>query len=366
MPTKRIVIAAGGTGGHLFPAQALALGLSKNGHDVLFAGAGLKRNPYLDRNRFPCVEIKSMSPYGGKKRLLKAPWVIGAGVMQSLQFLKKNHCDLVVGFGSFHTFPLLLAAQLKRVPIILFEPNGVMGRVNRFFAKKARCIAVQFKETAFCDAAKQRPVAYPFLEREPEGEGYGYFNLDPSKKTLLIVGGSQGAKRVNQLVLAMTDEMARFKEAWQLIHLVGAHDDPALYEEAYAKQGITACVKPFETRIALAWSIADLAICRSGAGTVAEQMHHAVPALFFPFPYATDDHQRRNAEVVEKLGGGVCLNEKKLDIDAFQAQLRRLFENRGTLQSMHLALKEHAENESPKSFVELIEEYLQTDAITAK
>ncbi len=245
----RTILAVSGTGGHLFPAQALARDLK----DVLFMG------PNLSKNRFFFHEFPSCDITAGR-----TPFKIFKGVWESLKILRKEKPRLVIGFGSYHSLPPLLAALILRIPIALYEPNKIPGRVNRLLSP--------------FNQLKDIPIKVPLFHHQkmPKEEALAYFGLKQGEPTILIFGGSQGAQKLKEVTLP-----------YQLLKL-----------------------DKFEKNMHYAWSAADLVICRSGATSIAEHRHYEVPAIFIPYPYATDDHQTANA--LDCLGAAM-LPESELD-----------------------------------------------------
>jgi len=278
---RKILIAAGGTGGHLFPARQLAEMLQKDS-EILFAGHRIGSSPFFEKEGIAFADIDA---HPLKRGFLKAAW---RGSRQSIRILKEFSPDLVVGFGSYHVFPMLLAAVLLRKKLVLFEANCLLGKVNRLFAPFALFTATQFP----LDLKRSQPV--PMLpwnggaEEISREEALRYYGLHPGRKTILVFGGSQGASFLNG---AAPDALENLP--LQAIHFTGPKEEQAV-RAAYAERQIAACVKPFEPKMQNAYAAADIALCRSGAGTVAELIRHAVPAVLVPYPYATDDHQRKN------------------------------------------------------------------------
>ncbi len=323
---KKILIAAGGTGGHLFPAQALAKEIvsSKKSVQVLFAGAGLATNRYFHREIFSFEEVSSSSPFRGRAaQLLSVCWLILKGVQKSLQILGRFKPDLVVGFGSFHSFPLLVAAVCKRVPILIFESNVIPGRVNRLFSHFSILSCAQFAEAQERLLGPTVEVSMPFWVREQKRaptkeEARSYFGLQPDLFTLLVFGGSQGAASINRVVVEFAALLAKEGHKFQVVHIAGSKNEESVKTAyasyaSYASLDIPVCVKGFEEEMAFAWRAADLVICRSGAATLAELVIFEVPAILIPFPRASEDHQRKNAEFMEKtVKGAVTLLESDL------------------------------------------------------
>lgn len=302
---KRVLIAAGGTGGHLFPAQALAKDLMQEDCEVLFAANGLSSNRNFQKEMFPHREVQASSPYFRKgKSLLSTLVKIQKGIFGSLALLKEFKPDLVIGFGSFYSFPVLIAAIMKRIPIVLFESNSIPGKVNRLFARWAKLTAIQFSETAKHLSGKSVEVKMPIWELEKvdisQEEARRYFSLDPNRETFLAFGGSQGASSINEAFLNTALLMKAQDKDFQVIHFTGDEISALKMKKAYALAGIDSCVKAFETKMPLAWKAASIAVCRAGAATLSELIAFVVPSILIPFPNAADDHQRKNAEVFEK------------------------------------------------------------------
>ncbi len=316
MLRKKVVIAAGGTGGHLFPAQALGEELIQGDVEILFAGAGLATNRYFDRSRFAYQEVSSATLFRGK--IPKAVWGIIKGIKQSFQALRRSKPDLVVGFGSFHAFPVLFAAVCKRIPILLFESNSVPGKVNRLFSRWAVLSAVHFPAAAEALRGKTAEVKMPLWKRgelpADKKAAKDYFSLDPDKLTFLVFGGSQGAVLINQQFCAVAKQLAEAKRSFQVLHLTGNAEQAELASRCYSRLGIQACVKHFEERMSFAWKAADLAVCRAGAATLAELIDDEVPGILIPYPYAADDHQRKNAAFMQTQVGGAVQLENAQDL----------------------------------------------------
>lgn len=359
---KTVLFAVGGTGGHLFPAQALAQELKqkKLEVEVFFAGGHLKSSPYFQNGSFPYQDISSATIFKKNLRsLAKSLMTLGKGIIESYTLLRKLKPSLVVGFGSFHAFPLLLAATLQRVPFILFNPDVAAGKVNRLFSKRALFSAVQFLETEQYIKGAVLPVQMPLLalqkkmptfSKEEARKSYG---LNPNCKTLLVFGGSQGAKAINQVVPEIV-----LKEDFQIIHLAGSEAQAQELISIYKKMGIRFCVKAFEDKMAIAWSAADLAICRAGAMTLAEMLSFEVPAVMIPYPYAYA-HQKKNAQLMEQeIGGGVVIEQSQLSVGKLSETLDQLMVQ-DRLVEMKEHLKEYKQKTASQSLSEWIIEYLK-------
>ncbi|MDE3045552.1 MAG: UDP-N-acetylglucosamine--N-acetylmuramyl-(pentapeptide) pyrophosphoryl-undecaprenol N-acetylglucosamine transferase [Verrucomicrobiota bacterium] len=297
---RKVLIAAGGTGGHLLPAQQLAQLVEEQGSEVLFAGYKLDRSPYFSRDRFRFREIAS-APL--KKRKTTLARKLLQGFFQALWLLLRERPHVIVGFGSYHVAPVLFAAALLRKKIILYEPNRILGKVNRLLVPFAQKIAVQFPLDSH---PKFVPISlFPWIRAQPleKEAACRELGLDPKRRVLLIFGGSQGASFLNETM----PEVVRQLGEVQVIHLAGSDEAANSVRELYAKANVSAVVKGFESKMHVAYSAADFAVCRSGAGTIGELLYFQLPALLIPYPYAADDHQQHNAEFLTSLGGCVTL-----------------------------------------------------------
>ncbi len=346
---RKVVIAAGGTGGHLFPAQRLAAAFQGEGVEVLFVGGGLDATPFFDRSRHSYHAIEAY-PWKGAApgQIWKLLHKNLKGVLQSLRILKKASPHAVIGFGSYHTLPLMAAARTLRKPLFLYEANSVPGKVVSWFSDYAEVVAGQFPGL---DEILKRDVqqiamsgkfrrASLLEQKEASLHAYGL----PVAKTVLISGGSQGAEAVNNLAC---DAVCSTKGAWQAVHLVGKNADVEAYTRRYRAAGVKAVVKPFEEKMEQAWSCADLFMGRSGAGTIAEIVQTCTPALLIPYPYASDGHQEHNARFIYDIGGGRVMLQK----DASVASIATVMENM-PLEISRKALEKYLEQQHSLSLEE--------------
>ncbi len=342
--SKKIVFAAGGTGGHLFPAQALADQLLKQRPDLdlLFAGAKLGDNPYFDRSKFAYLDILSTTPFrGGILSRFKAFGILLGGIQKSLQMLREQKPDMVIGFGSFHAFPILCAAALKGIPIVLFESNAIPGKVIRLFSKRAKFTGIFFPQAKDYLKGNTVEVGIPQKNSQPLGltqcDARHLFNLDADRLTILVFGGSQGAKGINNHLLDLIPLLCQNQLSFQLIHLTGSKDTTDAMTALCKKWGIPHYIKDFEPQMAVALCAADIAICRSGAMTVSELLHYEVPAILIPYPFAADQHQLKNALFFEKeVGGGQHFEEAALSPKQLMQAMLPLLSRKETIKkSIH-------------------------------
>jgi UDP-N-acetylglucosamine--N-acetylmuramyl-(pentapeptide) pyrophosphoryl-undecaprenol N-acetylglucosamine transferase len=311
----RIVIAAGGTGGHLYPGIAVARRFAARcpGTDVLFVGhrGGLEER-LLPREGFQLVTV-TVRALQGQSRLaqVRAIGALGLGTLQALRLLWRVHPHLVVGAGGYVMGPVVLAATLLRVPRVLMEQNLVPGLTVRSLARFAQLVFVSFPESAaYLPGRSVEYTGTPVREeicqvgvtepRETDGELH-----------LLVFGGSQGAHRLNQAMMQAAPWLAAHQPRLCLVHQTGLAD-AAVVTQAYAQAGLQAEVLPFLHDMAERYRWADLVLCRAGASTLAELTTCGKPAILVPYPYAADDHQRHNAMALQRQGAAQVILDAEL------------------------------------------------------
>lgn len=361
---KNVLICAGGTGGHVFPAQALAqqFAREKDRFNILFAGGNLQSNPYFKQESFPFREISSGK--FNKRRLLHSIWELRKtlkGFFQSLKLIKEFQPDVVVGFGSYYTFPLLLAAKFMRVPIVLHEGNAVPGTVNKLFSKAAKVTGVLFPETQRFLKGRTVEVGMPL--RSGYTKNFGsvlkakeYFGLDADKVTFLVFGGSQGALVINTHFCGALIELADRTRNFQVIHFTGDAVVSKEVAKVYESIGIDYCVKEFEEQMDQAYLASDLVISRAGAATIAELVEYELPSILIPYPYATDDHQTKNASIMEqKIKGSITVAQDKLNAEQLSNIIFSLFKgDRSKLKQLHENIRKHKGKAIEKDLKSLI------------
>jgi UDP-N-acetylglucosamine--N-acetylmuramyl-(pentapeptide) pyrophosphoryl-undecaprenol N-acetylglucosamine transferase len=310
----RAILAGGGTGGHVIPALAIANELKKRyGAEVLFIGTarGIE-NRLVPAAGYPLqlVRVGALKNVSLMTRA-KTAFDLPRAVWDASRMLSEFAPDVVIGVGGYASGPAMLAAVVKHIPTLAFEPNVVPGFANRVVARFVSGAAVHFEQTAkyFRQAEVTGvPVRQAFFEIAA---------LDMSKEragvpTLLVFGGSQGAHAINEAMIRCLPELQRQAPGMHIIHQTGERDyDDAL--AAYASLGECAEVFKFIEDMPAAFARADLVVCRSGASTVAEITAAGKPAIFVPFPRAADDHQRVNAEALAGSGAAVVVEESKLE-----------------------------------------------------
>ncbi len=313
---KKILIASGGTGGHLYPSLVLAHYLKKNGAEIyLTLGINPNRKKLLtfpeDIKEIP-YEIIPAAPLQNIKSLIhnfnafKISW----------KLLDTFHPQGVIGFGSYATFPMLLAAYLKGIPVVLHEQNLIPGIANRIASIFAKKVAISFPDTGLYFS--QKSVLVGNLVRS---EMFQRTNKNKEFITLLVFGGSSGAKKLNELILDIVSDLEPYKNKIEIIHVTGSKQDAELIRMRLTNLGIKNSVVEYAQEISKCYQKADLVLCRSGASTITELIATEIPAILIPYPHATSNHQFKNAMILSKLGAAIVLQE---DIPDLKKQLTEL------------------------------------------
>ena len=326
----RILIAGGGTGGHVIPALAIARELkARYNAEVLFVGTARgMENRLVPQAGFGLMRVK----VGALKNVslatrLRTVFDLPRAVVDSRKIINVFNPDVVVGVGGYASGPAMAAAILMHIPTLAFEPNYVPGFANKIVGHRVSAAAVHFEQTQkfFHNA---QVVGVPVRAE--------FFKVAAAAKhppTLLIFGGSQGARAINQAMVAAAPEVLRQIPSLRIIHQTGEREYNDVLA-AYERAGVTAEVSAFIDDMPAAFALADLLLCRSGASTVAEATAAGKPAIFVPFPQAADDHQRRNAEAIAQGGAAVLVPQAELTPERLAQVVTELFANPKRLKEM--------------------------------
>ena len=317
----KVILAGGGTGGHFFPLIALARNLIEKNIDVLILGR--KRNweeKYCLDYKLPFKGI-STGKRTGKLSLqnLMAMLKSELGFFETLKFFRKFSPEIVVGTGGYVSAPVMAAGFFARCPLLIHEQNISPGLTTRVFAPLAKEITVTFEETAgyFSKRIKKKifvtgcPLGKTSKVSRDKRLTKESFGLEDNKFTLLVMGGSQGARRLNQLVLEAQKIWQKDNLPIQIIHLTGEKDYPAV-RDAYIARESKAFISPFHTDMGEIYSVSQLAVVRGGAVSLAELAAWGIPGIIVPFPYAAGRHQDLNAQFFARKGAAKVFREEDL------------------------------------------------------
>lgn len=323
MSGKTFLLMAGGTGGHIFPALAVAQTLQAQGHHVVWLGSRDSMEERLVPQHGITLETVAMKGIRGNglKRKLMLPFTLWQAVQAARAVIKKHRADAVIGFGGFVSFPGGIAAKLSSIPLIIHEQNAIAGLSNKILAKQAARVLSAFPSAfpEYADGLVGNPVR-PDITALPEPAQRFAGRSGPLK--IAVVGGSLGAQVLNETV---PDALARLPENQRphIIHQSGRGKLEEL-QQRYRQAGITAECVEFIDDMPAVYRDADLLVCRAGALTVAELTAAGVGALLVPYPYAVDDHQTANARFMVSAEAGLLLPQSQLSADNLAEVIGRL------------------------------------------
>ncbi len=321
--TRPIVIATGGTGGHMFPALTLARELRGRGQDVLVL-CDARGARYLGSD-FAHRVIQAGSPSGRPLRRVQALARLGVGLAQALALLRRRRPAAVAAFGGYASVPVGLAARLLGIPLLVHEQNAVLGRGNRLIARKAAVLALSFAETegaAAAPGARNVVTGNPVRAEVVAHRDQRYTPPEPAGPLdLLVVGGSQGARILSDVLPAALKALPPAARARIRLTQQCRPEDLERVASAYAALGFTAELKSFFDDLPERLADAHLVISRSGASSVAELLVLGRPSLLVPYRLAADDHQRANAGALAAAGAAWLIGESELDGERLAAKL---------------------------------------------
>jgi len=333
--TGRVIIAGGGTGGHLFPGIALAEEFTrrKEGWEVIFMGTGKElERQILTRWGFELVTIPAAPLKGGTWwRKVTGLSTLLVGVWWSLLLLRRISPRLVIGLGGYSAGAVVLAAYLLRIKRVIQEQNVYPGFTNRMASRFVQRVFLSWADGArFFPPQKVHVTGNPVRRgvltgRGEKREGKGF--------TLLVIGGSQGATTINRAMLETLPALEEIKKDLRIIHQTG-EGDYRWVKDAYAEKGLQASVHPFIDEMAPCYREAHLVVCRAGAATITELCAWGRASVLIPYPYAADDHQRKNAQVLVRHGAGRMISDAELSGKRLAQEILPLYHSRRERETM--------------------------------
>jgi UDP-N-acetylglucosamine--N-acetylmuramyl-(pentapeptide) pyrophosphoryl-undecaprenol N-acetylglucosamine transferase len=358
MKPLRVIVAGGGTGGHLFPGVAVARELIRRAPDTQVTFAGTARGieaRVIPREGFELDVIRSaglnaVSPLAMVRGLVLLP----LGGLDALRILSRRSPDVVIGVGGYSSGPVVLAAALRRIPTLLMEQNAVPGRTNRALARVVDAAAVTFDETLGYFGRRGfvtgNPVRAEFLERDAGGEERSDGGGAPR---VLIFGGSQGAHAINMAMVEAAPRLATHPGGLAVTHQTGERD-LELVRDAYRRAGLAARVEPFLFAMHREVKDADLVVSRAGATTLAELTAAGKPALLVPLPTAADDHQRKNAEALVRAGAAEMIEQRSLTGESLADRIIALTGDAGRRAAMSQAARTLARPDAARAIADRV------------
>jgi UDP-N-acetylglucosamine--N-acetylmuramyl-(pentapeptide) pyrophosphoryl-undecaprenol N-acetylglucosamine transferase len=357
MTAPLLIIAAGGTGGHMFPAQALAEVMLRRGWRVKLS-TDARGARYT--GGFPhTVEIEQISSAsfarGGLVAKLTVPFRILGGVVSATRRMRRDRPDVVVGFGGYPTIPALAAAKVLRIPRMVHEQNGVLGRVNRLFSKRVDRVACGTWPTDVPEGVEATHVGNPVRATVLEKAGSGYIPPGDYPMSILVIGGSQGARILSDIVppaiAALPHEILRNVR----VSHQARDEDGARVNAFYAEHGINAEVEPFFRDVPRRLSEAQLVISRAGASSVADISVIGRPSILIPYAAAAGDHQTANARGLAEAAAAVVITENELEVDMLSVQIAAVLGDTATAEKMARAAHSCAMPEAQITLADMVE-----------
>lgn len=328
---KQILISAGGTGGHMFPAEALARDLIGRGYRVALATdvRGKKYEPFADG--VPVYVLKSGAMKSGLLSKIKTVLSLGLGYLQARKLIDRLKPAVVIGFGGYPSFPAVYAAQKKNIPTIIHEQNAILGKANAYLAPKADRIALSWNNVESIDESDAVRCVITGNPVRPDIAGlynkpYPALEQDGVLK-ILVLGGSQGASIFGEIIPEVVKQLSAAHKARLEIVQQCIKDDVERVRQIYDEAGVKAFVEPFFKDVAQKLEDCHLVIARSGAGTVCEVTTAGRPAIFVPYPWHKDQQQKRNADAVFDAGGAWVMTQDGFTVEALLARIETFMQN---------------------------------------
>jgi UDP-N-acetylglucosamine--N-acetylmuramyl-(pentapeptide) pyrophosphoryl-undecaprenol N-acetylglucosamine transferase len=336
----KVVIACGGTGGHLFPGIAVAEELRARGHQplLLISQKNVDREASRKYGDLEFIAIPAIAkPATMSPKMLPFLWKLWGSIRQCRGIFKARQADAVIGMGGFTSLAPVYAGRKLGLRTFVHDSNALPGKANRLTARWCDQIFVGMRaaESYFpkrSTVVTGTPVRKEMRHFPDRSAAASRFGLDPARATIVVMGGSQGAKRLNALVAEAFDD---FPTGTQVLHVAGSNDEARVREAAQGRPGYT--VLGFCDDMAAVYALADIALCRSGASSLTELAHAALPSILVPYPYAADDHQTKNAEVFSEAGAALLIQEAALDGKKLATLVTDLLQDRARLDAMKQA-----------------------------
>lgn len=353
-----MLLAAGGTGGHLFPAQALAAELERRGRRLVFVTDRRAANYGAALAGAEIHIVRSASPAGGLFRKAQAALAILLGTLEARRILRRIKPAAAVGFGGYPSVPALLAARGLGLPTVIHEQNAVLGRANRLLAGRVRAVATAFVSTAGLAIPHER-IVHTGNPVRPAIAALAQARYAPPEEgrpiALLVLGGSQGAQIFGRVVPEAVALLPEPLKARLRIVQQCRPEDLTLAENRYRAAGVAAELSRFIEDVASALEDAHLVIARAGASTVAELAAAGRPALLVPYPFAADDHQSANARALEAVGGAWLVPQPAFTAEALAQKLDRLLNAPAELARAATAARLMGRPDAAQALADLVE-----------
>lgn len=327
----KVILASGGTGGHIFPAESLGIELKKRGHDPVLITDNRYKNYDTANKGYGVKVIDSASSKGGIRSKIKALFSIIKGFFQAVKIIKEFNPDVAVGFGGYPSFPTMMAAYWCKVPIMLHEQNAVLGRVNRILAPVSVKIAVSFRNTIGVKSQDSDKLVFTGNPVRPSIHAVRQLPYPELSEDyhlhILVTGGSQGAKIFSDVVPeAIVSLPEKLRDRIRIDQQCRAEDLERV-RNTYQSAGVNADLASFFNDMPTRIGAAHLIVARSGASTVAEITMAGRPSILVPYMYATDNHQMENARSLADKNAAIVIEQENFTAKIMSSQLKSFLEN---------------------------------------
>ncbi|HWR56141.1 MAG TPA: undecaprenyldiphospho-muramoylpentapeptide beta-N-acetylglucosaminyltransferase [Negativicutes bacterium] len=364
----KVLLAGGGTGGHIYPAVTIARGLQAAQPDCEILFVGTRQGLEADIIPKEGFAFRAIDVQGMQRKLswdtLRTIGKMLKGLVQSRRIIRSFQPDVVIGTGGYVCGPVVLLASLLRIPTVIQEQNVIPGVTNKLLARLVKLVLVGFPEAAkffprgAVIAAPGNPVRTEIIDARKD-EGLRAFALDPAKHTILVAGGSRGARTINEAMLQVYRDFAGDRNV-QILHVTGTGEYESL--KAKAQQNGIDCgengniiLVPYLYNMPAALAAADLIVYRAGAVGLAEITVRGLPAILIPYPYAAENHQEYNARLLAEKGAAVVITDKELTGETLSRTISRLLSEPGKLTQMSAASRALGR---PRATVDIVESIL--------
>jgi UDP-N-acetylglucosamine--N-acetylmuramyl-(pentapeptide) pyrophosphoryl-undecaprenol N-acetylglucosamine transferase len=355
MTPLRIVVAGGGTGGHLYPGIAVARELLARAPEAVVTFAGTARGieaRVVPREGFELDTLRSTGLKGtSHATLARGLALLPLSGLDAWRILSRRRPHVVIGVGGYSSGPVVAAAVARRIPTLLLEQNAIPGFTNRVLARVVSAAAVTFEQTASYFGRRGIVTGNPVRPEFFVGGGTSARGAGPWR--VLIFGGSQGAHAINVAMVEAAPRLAAHPGGVGITHQTGERD-VELVRDGYRRAGVEARVEPFLFAMEREIAAADLVVCRAGATTIAELTAAGRPAVLVPLPTAADDHQRRNAEVLAAAGAAQVIEQKDLSGERVAGVIRTLLDDPERLEAMGTAAHRLAKPDAARAIVDTV------------
>ncbi|WGH79033.1 undecaprenyldiphospho-muramoylpentapeptide beta-N-acetylglucosaminyltransferase [Jannaschia ovalis] len=359
--SQLLVIAAGGTGGHMFPAQALAEEMLTRGWRVKLAtddrGARFAGG-FPDAVEIEILPAATTARGGVVSKLFVGP-KLARGVLRALRSFRADPPAVIAGFGGYPTIPAMAAAVMMKLPRLIHEQNGVLGRVNTIFAPRVDAVACGTWPTVLPQGAHGLHVGNPVRAAVLGRAASPYIPPGDYPMTVLVIGGSQGARALSDAVPPALAALPEAIRSQLRVYQQARPEDEARVAQFYDEAGMAAEIRPFFDDVPNLMAEAQLVICRAGASTVADLSIIGRPAILIPYPHATADHQTANARALSEAGAAILIPERKLTSESLAEQAELILSNPDGARRMARAAMSVGMSDARERLAALVEEASQ-------